>query len=315
MKANAVFNCIYCVVYMFYPMNSCLEYVGGTFCSSIYNTQFAQYFKIVVLTYFGETIKMCANITYIMMTLNRYMLIGKEQAPWLVAIAKLEFSWVIRGSFLLSALINIGHGFEYTIISSAYSPYTSNHFHILLYQYNRFDSKAYISQYPSVNTDTYSFVCSVIYFTINVVVFFFINTLIEVQILNRMRKELGEKRKRLARMNVHRFATPTNNTNEIGEAEDSKKERRVIIMVVLNSILNFILRFPDFLLFLENSRISSSLNNVNNTFPGFSNLLLDISYLAYILTFSTNVLIFYNFNNKFKEAFIAYFKREKKQTT
>jgi hypothetical protein len=79
------------------------------FCSSIYTTQFVQYLKIVFIAYLGEVFKMCANISYLMMTLNRFLLVGKDHSPWLVTIAKLEFKSVIRVSLLFSAVINLGH--------------------------------------------------------------------------------------------------------------------------------------------------------------------------------------------------------------
>jgi hypothetical protein len=113
MSANAKFNCLYCFIFVFYPMTSCDWRLSYHFCSSVFTTQFVQYYKTILMAYFGEVFKFCANISYIMMTLNRYLLVGQDHAPWLVTIAKLEFKWVIRGSFLLSCLINIGHGWQY----------------------------------------------------------------------------------------------------------------------------------------------------------------------------------------------------------
>jgi hypothetical protein len=314
MKANAVFNCIYCVIYIFYPMNSCLELVSTSFCSSIYSTQFAQYFKIVVLTYFGETVKMCANITYIMMSLNRYMLVGKDHPPRLVKLAKLEFKWVIRGSFLICALVNIGHGFEFTIAGETeFVPIFDNS----IYDYTHHEyninfgfMKFYITQYPAVNTSSFLFVYSVMYFVINFLLFFAINTLIEFLIVMRMRRELREKRERLARMSKGKNSNLAVNESRT-ESEDAKKERRVIIMVVVNSLVNFVFRFPDFLIFLE-AYNSSAVDYYNNKNPGLSALLLDIGYLTYILTFSFNFLLFYNFNSKFKDMFIAIFFSKRK---
>jgi hypothetical protein len=268
----------------------------------------AQYFKIVVLTYSGETVKMCANITYIMMTLNRYLLVGKDHTQWLVSLAKAEFKWVIRGSLLLTALINIGHGFEYEITKLSNLPptyvYSSQEDNVFLKQFQ----KTYISQYPSVSTDPSFFVYSVVYFIINFLFFFIVNTLIEIQIVRRMHKELEDKRARMAKMRSSIPLTSisaTENKNASSESEDDKKERRVIIMVVLNGIINFVLRFPDFLIFLEETN-NASIDYLNSLYPGFDGLLLDISYLAYILTFSFTVLLYYNFNAKFKEAFVLF---------
>jgi hypothetical protein len=124
MSANAKFNCIFCLIFVFYPITSCNWNASYYFCSEIYTYKFVQYFKIVMMAYFGEVVKMCANICYLMMTLNRYLLVGKDHAQWLVKIAKLEFKWVIRGSLLFSALINIGHGWEYQVIHSILLKFT-----------------------------------------------------------------------------------------------------------------------------------------------------------------------------------------------
>jgi hypothetical protein len=71
MDANAKFNCFYCMILLFYPMTSCTWRLSSSFCSKIFTTQFVQYYKIVIIGYLGEVFKMCANISYLMMTLNR----------------------------------------------------------------------------------------------------------------------------------------------------------------------------------------------------------------------------------------------------
>jgi hypothetical protein len=78
MTYNSIFSCLFCFIYAFYPINSCLRYEKGYFCSLIFNSMGAQVFKIVCIGYFGEVFKMCSNILYILITINRYMLVGKE---------------------------------------------------------------------------------------------------------------------------------------------------------------------------------------------------------------------------------------------
>jgi hypothetical protein len=231
------------------------------------------------------------------------MLIGKDHAPWLKKVAKSEFKWVIFATFLLSSSINIGHGFEYqvraeTLLSPTYI-YTDDAVYSSTFNY----TKLYIDQYPSVNTNVVFLVYSIVYFFVNFIIFFAVNTVIEVKIVQRMHTELESKRNRLARMRSHLV-------NANVESEDAKKERRVIVMVVISSIINFILRIPDFFIFLE-ATSNSAVVRLDNIYPGFTALLLDVSYLAYILTFSFNVFLFYTFNSKFKEAFVALFLKNK----
>jgi hypothetical protein len=95
------------------------------------------------------------------------------------------------------------------------------------------------------------------------------------------------------------------------EEEDNKKERKVIKMVVLNGFFNFILRAPEMLFWIENANswellYSIVLNHHYVKFPGLLNLIADIGYLAYILTFSSNFFIFYKFNKNFGKAVILF---------
>jgi hypothetical protein len=334
MSANAKFNCLYCLIFVFYPITSCNWNASYYFCSEIYTYKFVQYFKIVMMAYFGEVVKMCANIAYLMMSLNRYLLVGKKHYEWLVKIAKLEFKWVIRGSLVFSALINIGHGWQYQAIDTLIlaQSYTYNvNYHQTTY-YDTDTTTAHngysYSDYPLANQNWGYFYFSAVYFVINFCVFFILNTGIEIKIVRRMHKELQEKRERFAKTNVTNLSSSATsersktsegeNDDKKREEEDRKRERRVIMMVVFNSILNIILRAPDMLCWMENYQIwqdlftdknsTSSLNGVGKIVPGLMSLITDIGYLSFILTFSTNFFIFYKFNAKFSEALVFFSK-------
>jgi hypothetical protein len=106
--------------------------------------------------------------------------------------------------------------------------------------------------------------------------------------------------------------------NKKKEEEDLKKERKVIKMVVLNGIINFVLRAPDMLFWLENVSIWSIVfkNQIDGTYTtdqvvgGIFGFIPDIGYFTYILTFTTNFFIFYLFNMNFKEAVVYFWSRE-----
>jgi hypothetical protein len=241
--------------------------------------------------------------------------VGKDHPKWLVTVANIEFKWLIRGSLLFTALINIGHGWEYRAVED------------LAFSYN-IGGTAYnlvngfsLSDYPQPNQDLAYFIYSIVYFVINFGVFFTLNTIIEVKIVRRMHKELKEKRERMAKMNVSSAAKSSLDTvqsdqekkKKEAEEEDLKKERKVILMVVLNSIFNFVLRAPDILFWMEYPSVWSAVfprsnywNEERNFIPGFLDLIADIGYLSYILTFTANFFIFYTFNKNFKEAVIFF---------
>jgi hypothetical protein len=289
-----------------------------------------------MIAYLGEVVKMCANICYLMMTLNRYLLVGKDHTAWLVTGAKLEFKWVIRGSILFSLLINIGHGWEYKVIDEMFFLYfkTDSHAYyqtVSISYLSEYSGTAY-SNYPYVNNHLAVFYYILAYFALNFLVFFVLNTVLEVLLVVRMRKELREKRERLAKMQhtpVENNADAASqhqqqqqqqkkkNKKEEKEEEDWKKERRVIVMVVLNGVLNFILRTPDILVLADNIHLTGhsglfvQVSTRSKNTPGVLNLLVDVGYFTYILTFSSNFLIFYFFNLKFKE-FVVFFSKSKK---
>ncbi len=50
-SVNSKFNCIYCLIFAFYPINYCNQFDSDYFCSSIYGGLFGQYFKIVFIAY------------------------------------------------------------------------------------------------------------------------------------------------------------------------------------------------------------------------------------------------------------------------
>jgi hypothetical protein len=158
-----------------------------------------------------------------------------------------------------------------------------------------------------------------VYFVINFGVFFFLNTAAEVKLVSRMHKELNEKKERLARMNSHNLqssslpaAIPieaTSSSMQAGEdrtkadKEDKKKKMEVIKMVLINGVLNFILRAPPEILFwMENCSIFSEIFpdqipfllvlvapnfGLNFYVPGLLSVIADIGYLSYLLTFTT----------------------------
>jgi hypothetical protein len=112
---NSVFNCVYCLIFALYPINSCNVYKNDYFCSAIFNTVFAQIYKIGFVNYLGESITCCSNISYILITSNRYMVIGRDPALLLKRISKIEIKRIIKLTILVSFPFNIGHIFEYCI--------------------------------------------------------------------------------------------------------------------------------------------------------------------------------------------------------
>jgi hypothetical protein len=256
-----------------------------------------------------------------MMTLNRYLLIGRDHSSWLTKIGKLDFKRLMKISLIISAVLNIGHMWEYEAIVDKLFMEGS-----LIDESVKMLSDSY-SDYPFANQGQPYFIYSCVLFVINFGVFFFLNAGVEVRIVRRMHKELKEKRERLARIRGKNNAAHSPSIGDANqqnaeaeircqEEEDGRKERQIIKMVLLNGVCNFVLRAPDALFWLENSGNWKLITNTNEVLrdltqiyvPGLFNLLADIGYFTYILTFSTNFFIFYKFNSKFNECVLAFWK-------
>jgi hypothetical protein len=160
---------------------------------------------------------------------------------------------------------------------------------------------------------------AIVYFVINFVLFFVGNTWIEASLVLKTRKEIAEKRARLEEEIRVSTANNSSHSKVVDQVirgkqkkveEDAVKDRRVVKMVIINSLLNFFLRLPEILVFLSSnsSFIQFTLLRMiaeNYLTNELSSLLVGISYFLYICTFTSNVIIICSFNMNFKQLFIS----------
>jgi hypothetical protein len=237
---------------------------------------------------------------------------------------------VIRGSLLFSALLNIGHGWEYQAVeyTLGFSRFTSFYENA----YSRINGHSY-SDYPETNQGTPYFIYSMVYFSINFGAFFILNTGLEVNMVRHLQKELRKKRERLAKIKLNISGVKTcldeaKNKNkpqkaledEIREKADGEKERTLIKMIVLNCILSLILRGPDLLYCMENVGVNHNIFTLSDyedisryaIVPGLLSFLTDLAYFTYLMTFTTSFIIFYKFNKKFNEKVVFFWTQTEK---
>jgi hypothetical protein len=146
------------------------------------------------------------------------------------------------------------------------------------------------------------------------------NTFVEASLVMKMRREIAVKKERIEEeikvsaannLSCSEVVTKVINSKQMKILEDAKKETRAIKMVVANSLINFVLRLPEIFVFFSSN--SSFLNNLVYgkvsdyncmfLFNNISSMMVSVSYFCYILTFTTNVVIYCIFNGKFKHHF------------
>jgi hypothetical protein len=220
---------------------------------------------------------------------------------------------VILVSVVVSLLLNIGHIIQYQLNNG--SEYTnSKGSKSVGYDYYAYDTYPILNSGSNgLNDSSFSglSIYLLVYFMINFVGFFIVNTSIEIVLVRRLRKELGEKKARHEEMEMAAIdrrrssgsaAAPISFRKRRKQDKEGRVEERAIIMVVINALISLLLRMPELFFIFTALRFFSGFN----FFLSISNLPLfitDIAYFSYILTFTTNFLIYYLFNQKFKQTF------------
>jgi hypothetical protein len=289
MAASSAFNCIFCSIYIFSPVIFCTEYLSDYFCSSISSTYSAQYYKIIFASYFCQSVKLCSNLTYLLMNVNRYLLIGKEHAKVFVRISEFRFAKTLRFMILIGGLLSVGSLFKYNLNEG-----------------NRYRYGTYYSYelYPIYNTNSAVFPSfSLVYLFSDFIVFAACNMAIEIAIVKRLRTEITARHERLVVMSSS--LSPSALQKKIGD--ERKKEQRAVLMVVSNSVVTFFLRLPEFFAFVGLSHVILPDNSLHLLFCARLDLcsdMLNTKEFFFILTFTANFLNYYFFNLKFRQAFL-----------
>jgi hypothetical protein len=73
--ANSLFNIGFCLIFLCSLINICI-FSKTSFCSSVWQTQLAQYFYIYVMLFMGNSFRLCCNISYIFFSISRFALSG-----------------------------------------------------------------------------------------------------------------------------------------------------------------------------------------------------------------------------------------------
>jgi hypothetical protein len=240
------------------------------------------------------------------MSINRYMLVGKDSNKLFERISKYSVTRVLTFSFLVSALLSSVVYFQMEFFLNNYTG-TNLQFivdldnayqSIINYDYNMNMMGELITRYTSrIN---FMLAITIIHDLFSYFLFCILSTLIDIVTIRKLRKALEEK-KRMS-------------TRDISD-EVNKSEIKSIIMVVLNSISNFLFRMPEmvsvalFAIFLNTSYIFKQLCYDNQQCLSFN----DLANVFYIFSLSLLFVFNYFFNKSFKFSFKCMTSRKPKE--
>jgi hypothetical protein len=284
MLINSIINSIYCVVMFF---NETLPYVpipNGEDC----------YVREVCIATTASVLKLTANVTYLQMSLNRYLLVGKDHAEWLKKVGKANIIIVLIAALISSCLLSyvvVEQGIFFNNTGEKTRYFLSTHSESI---YENVGYMSYVNVIENLKSiKPYIITLTIIYDFISYFLFVVLNLIVDVMTVVKLKETLDHK----ASIGVQ---------SKEKKEEQERAERRSIIMVVLNSLVNILLRIPELLSIIFFFIISWPANGIMITECSKvteCTVVTQISDSFFNFTMICNIFFYYFFNKTFKFAF------------
>jgi hypothetical protein len=237
---NSVFNFSFCLINSLSLMNVCV-FPKSSFCSSVYKTNGAQYFKIVFVLFLGNSIRLCCNFSFIFFALSRLYMSTSKKPRLFLLLQSLNLKLFYLIMFGLSSVWSMFKLFEYKP-NEAYSSFDTN------FPYNRYDSKycqhtdAMLQYYLYTFFNYYPPECTIfpilnlVNNILNNILFLFVSVLIDFLLV------------RFANKNYQHKKQLFHDKKDLNEALEHKK--KIKKLVITNGVLYSFSHIPQFILTL-----------------------------------------------------------------
>lgn len=251
MLVYSIINLVYCLIHSVSLMNKCVD-VNGMFCSDVYFTQFAQWFKIIAVEYMGSCLRTFSNLAYFCISVNRYILLEKESKLAKIVEATLSKMKVKTKVLLIIILVVIIMGLNVHKIV-VYKVLSSTMVNILTLEKANFffslpffvaNSKIYENYFNYETRDSIT-VKSTLYevftylnFIFNDLVFFLLFTISDIFLIVSLHQSI-EKKKNIFK---HRLNDPKVQ-KQISKLE--KVTKNIVKVIVTNTIILLLVKSFD----------------------------------------------------------------------
>lgn len=304
LRIYSFINCLILVIYFSTWLNRC-DFPFQVFCSQIRKEIFLQYFKIIVQGVIFTSLQFMNNFIYIAFAFNRISLIGKDHNKLVIFISDAGLKKYIAISLVFSIVFSVIKLFSYRInYGQPYLAYPIDY----NYQSVEFlDSKINLAY----------FILNSISDLLNYCVLLFVHLFIDIGMVVKLRETLNGKLEKIKSMI---------------SKEDLEKKRRenetvlnnAILMVVVNSSIGFLLKFPiciySILLLVFNIYRINDPTFINHiVFARFylgywlnANIceaFLQLSDFLYLMSISIPIFVYKHFDKKIKITFERIFKK------
>jgi hypothetical protein len=228
-EINSIFNIFYCIVMILKLINTCVFDEGNVFCSSIYKEDSSQYFKIIFIFFLGNSFKLASNVSYLLFSLSRLILITfekKSTTPLFKKQRKWRFFFYFCAIFLTSSLLSLFKLFQYMI--NAENDYRKE-----------FPYEIYNQFYCDSSEDTQiKFKCSLFRFfkisnsILNDILLVILNLIVDIVLLRNFHRHLDKKSRQIIDMDHHKNI--------------QKSKTKVNRMILFNGLLYVFSHLPEF---------------------------------------------------------------------
>ncbi len=295
MLLNSLLSLFYCLIYFFKFVFTCSPTPVNTFL--VLNNC---YIKDVVVHVTGGFLKLLTNFVYLQMCLNRYMLVGKDHFKLIERIQRVKTRRFLTIVGLVSCPLSLIVFFQDEFFNDGYAGTNMKYKDTFgqFYYWNNYhwkDMKSSVerkySQLPALVAAT------VLHDLFSYFLFCLLSTLIDVMTVYKLKQALEEKTRTLG-----------SSTTREKLDEMRRSEMKSIIMIVLNSLCNFLLRLPElfsqlfFYVFLSQKytfkRLCYDFHQCLST--------LELANVFFILSLSLNFFFYALFNKNFKVSFFSF---------
>ena len=288
---NSLFNILFCLNYLFSLMNICI-FPKNSFCSSIWRTEFSQYFRIYVVLFLGNSLRLCCNISYIFFSVSRFALSGtsnKNKLRTFIEKQKIKRFYIIL--FVLSLVFSVFLIFE---------NYVNKNFEEMsdLFVNNAYDirycqnSKSVVAIKGITFHPSFYFKChlfkwlNIINNILNNIVFLFVSILIDILMIRYSNKVIREKKA----LNCPHLADAIQYKTKLNK------------MILTNGTLYFFSHIPEFIITLIVSFQNSNffIRFCTTTFD--CNDLIDMAQTFHFVSIGFQFFIFVKFDRNFQKS-------------
>ena len=287
--ANSVFNILYSLIKLLSLVNICI-FPHTSFCSTIYQTETSQYFKIYVIYFLGNAIRLCANISYIAFSVGRYFLSTSNPSRTYKLFESLNLRRFYSFLCLCAMFISSFKIFQFKV-NDFFPNYDANYpfdaYGINYCHYNLIEQTAKWNSIVGFKCNLFDGL-TMVNTILNNMVFFFISIIIDLSLIRFTNQNLERKRKLITR------------EDSPGLVQALKFKENMNRMIITNGLLYFVSHVPEFFVTLLLLVYKNSLSIYCTTF--FSCIeFVEIAQVFNFCSIGLQFFVFKHFDKNFRK--------------